>query len=401
LVSVAQTALDIGELVEGVGLLAVARILADHLGKGLAGIVQIALRQIYLAQPILSITRIIALRIATQEGVERHFGLLEITQAHLFKGGFIEQLLALRIGFCRRRVAGLSLGGRRRCAGGKCGQSRINILLAIKLIRFHLLEAILLLFEQATQHGYFLRHLIQLKQKLGRCREASRGRTGIRQTRSLLLRIIAGVTRPFHHRYLSQSRDRQQQTTQRESLIPFHVTSYCLLAQFNATVLSPCFFGGANNSRLLFTVGDQLELGRGHALQNQVALNGSGTTLAQSHVVLTGATLVGVTFQNNAVALSFQVLGVNVQSAHGFRLQVGAVELEVEGGDGAQSGFFAAQATVSTGGSASAVTGVRVYRAGTGSVTTLGGTTNHNAESDNQSCQFAELDNFHHRLLIN
>src|SRR5690606_7118284 len=160
-------------------------------------------------------------------------------------------------------------------------------------------------------------------------------------------------------------RDRQQQTTQRESLIPFHVTSYCLLAQFNATVLSPCFFGGANNSRLLFTVGDQLELGRGHALQNQVALNGSGTTLAQSHVVLTGAAHVGAILQNTAVALSFQFIGVTVHSSHGLRLQVGVDELELEGGDDAQRGFFAAQATVSTGGRASAVSGVLVYRAGT------------------------------------
>src|SRR5690606_39937063 len=113
-------------------------------------------------------------------------------------------------------------------------------------------------------------------------------RTGIRPTLAQLRRTVAAVTRPVQHRYVSQSRDRQQQTTQRESLIPFHVTSYCLLAQFNATVLSPCFFGGANNRRLLFTVGDQLELGRGHALQNQVALNGRGTALAQSHDVLTG-----------------------------------------------------------------------------------------------------------------
>src|SRR5690606_9676628 len=185
--------------------------------------------------------------------------------------------------------------------------------------------------------------------------------------------------------------------------IPDTLSYDLLLAQFDATVLSPGFLAGTGNGRLLFTVGDQLQLRRGYALQNQVTLNGSRTTLTQRHVVFAGATLVGVTFQRNTVALGFQVLGMNVQRAHRFGLQLGAVELEVEGGDCAQSSFFTAgTAGISAGsGGAAAVARVRIHRASTCRVTAFGGTTNHNAESDNQSCHFAELDNFHHRLLIN
>src|SRR5690606_40493274 len=61
------------------------------------------------------------------------------------------------------------------------GKSAINILITIKLILFQLLQSMLLLFEQATQHGNFLLHLIQLLHKLALYREASRGRSGIRQ----------------------------------------------------------------------------------------------------------------------------------------------------------------------------------------------------------------------------
>src|SRR5690606_1058179 len=50
-----------------------------------------------------------------------------------------------------------------------------------------------------------------------------------------------------------------------------------LLAQFNATVLSPGLLVVTGYNRTLFTVGHQLQLSRGYALQHQVALNGLGT----------------------------------------------------------------------------------------------------------------------------
>src|SRR5690606_17715131 len=166
-----------------------------------------------------------------------------------------------------------------------------------------------------------------------------------------------------------------------------------LLAQFDAAVLSPGGLVTAGGNRTLFTVGNQLQLGWGNALQHQVALNGLGTTLAQSHVVLAGAALVGVAFQNDASAVAFQVLGVNVQSAHGFRLQIGAVVLEVEGGDGAQSGFFAQSAvnTATTG----VVAGVRIDGAFARSVAAFGRAANGHGQSQTQSGKFAEFQHFH------
>src|SRR5690606_33108420 len=186
------------------------------------------------------------------------------------------------------------------------------------------------------------------------------------------------------------------------ALIPDTLSCDLLLTQFYATVLSPGFFASASHSSFLFAVGDQLQLSGRNALQNQVALNGGCTTLTQSHVVLTSTTLIGVAFQHYAVTLRLEILGVYVQGAHGFGLQLRAVELEVESGDGAQSSFFAADATgTRRRRSGAVITSIRIDRPGAGSITALGRTANHNAESDNQSCKLAELDNFHHRLLIN
>src|SRR5574344_743008 len=115
-----------------------------------------------------------------------------------------------------------------------------------------------------------------------------------------------------------------------------------LVAQFYAAVLGPVSFAVAAGNRALFTVGHQLQLCGGNTLQHHVALDSLGTTLAQGHVVFAGTALVGVAFQNDTAAVAFQVAGVYVEGAHGFRLEVGAVELEVEGFDGAQRSFAAA-----------------------------------------------------------
>src|SRR5690606_4990373 len=191
-------------------------------------------------------------------------------------------------------------------------------------------------------------------------------------------------------------------TADNPALIPDTLSCDLLLTQFYATVLSPGFFASASNSCFLFTVGNQFQLSGRYALQNQVTLYGGRTALTQSHVVLASTTLVSVAFQHYAVALGLEILGVYVQGAHGFRLQLGAVELEVESGDSTQSSFFAADAAgTSRGRSGAVVTSVRIDCASAGCIAALGRTANHNAESDNQSCKLAELDNFHHRLLIN
>ncbi|MNS44995.1 hypothetical protein D3C72_774530 [compost metagenome] len=128
-------------------------------------------------------------------------------------------------------------------------------------------------------------------------------------------------------------------------------------------------------------------------MQYQVALNGFRTTLAQCHVVLTSTTFVGVAFQNNASAVCFQVLGVNVQSAHGFWLQVRAVVFEVESGDSAQSSFFAQGAVNCT--SVCAVTSVWIYRAFTGIVAAFGRATYSYSHGQSQRSKFTKLQHFH------
>ncbi len=128
-----------------------------------------------------------------------------------------------------------------------------------------------------------------------------------------------------------------------------------------------------------------------------VALNGLGTTLAQSHVVLAGAAFVGVAFQHYALTAAFQVFRVYVQSAHGFRLQVGAVVLEVEGGDRTQSGFVAQAAVNGT--AVGAIACVRIDAAigtFTGSIAALGGATHSHSHGQSQRSKFAEFQHFHH-----
>src|SRR5690606_41938595 len=103
----------------------------------------------------------------------------------------------------------------------------------------------------------------------------------------------------------------------------------------------------------------------------------------------------GVTFQNDTVAGCLQVLGVDVQCAHGFRLQVGAVVLEVEGGDGAQSGFFAQAAVDGT--SVRTVTGVGIDGSRTFAriIAALGGTADGNSHGQSERSKLTEFQHFH------
>ncbi|MNY29166.1 hypothetical protein D3C86_1631930 [compost metagenome] len=99
-------------------------------------------------------------------------------------------------------------------------------------------------------------------------------------------------------------------------------------------------------------------------------------------------------FQDDASAVGLQVAGVNVQSAHGFRLQVGAVVLEEEGGDGAQGGLFTVQAAID-GTGVGAVASVRIDCTFASSITALGGATYGNCHSQSQRSKFADFQHFH------
>ncbi|RMS63822.1 hypothetical protein ALP65_01121 [Pseudomonas aeruginosa] len=106
---------------------------------------------------------------------------------------------------------------------------------------------------------------------------------------------------------------------------------------------------------------------------------------------------VGFVFQHYALTAAFQVFRVYVQSAHGFRLQVGAVVLEVEGGDRTQSGFVAQAAVNGT--AVGAIACVRVDAAigtFTGSIAALGGATHSHSHGQSQRSKFAEFQHFHH-----
>ncbi|MNJ63523.1 hypothetical protein D3C77_594340 [compost metagenome] len=100
-------------------------------------------------------------------------------------------------------------------------------------------------------------------------------------------------------------------------------------------------------------------------------------------------------FQNDASAVAFQVLGVYVEGTHGFRLEVGAVVLEVEGGDCAQSSFFAHAAVNGT--SVRTVASVRIdsARAFAGIVAALGGTANSDSHGQSQRGELTEFQHFH------
>ncbi|MNN80597.1 hypothetical protein D3C81_1973460 [compost metagenome] len=84
---------------------------------------------------------------------------------------------------------------------------------------------------------------------------------------------------------------------------------------------------------------------------------------------------------------------MNVQSAHGFWLQVRAVVFEVEGGDCAQGGFFA-QGTVNSA-SVGTVASVRVNSAFASVVTALRGATYSYSHGQSQRSKFTKLQHFH------
>src|SRR5690606_18672593 len=206
-------------------------------------------------------------------------------------------------------------------------------------------------------------HLLQLHEEHALRRRRSRspalsiGTTIIRPRRRRIPRAARGASRLiFDYWHLCRCEQRQAKYNKGQSMAVLE--HGLLLAQLYTAVLSPGLLVVTHGNRTLFAVGNQFQLSWGNTLQNQVTLYGLGTTLTQSHVVLASTTLVGVAFQNDTVAGSLQILGMDVQSTHGFRLQIGAVVFEVERSDGAQSSFFAHAAVDGT--SVRTVTGVRI-----------------------------------------
>ena len=89
--------------------------LAD-LGKGLSGCLQITLGQIHFAQPILRVTRVLAVGITIEKGAERLRRLVEVLGLDQVEGSVVIEFFLGRI---TRLGAGLLLCGRwRRGATG-------------------------------------------------------------------------------------------------------------------------------------------------------------------------------------------------------------------------------------------------------------------------------------------
>src|SRR5690606_557142 len=145
----------------------------------------------------------------------------------------------------------------------------------------------------------FLLHLLQLHEQLalrrGRSRSPAHGVGAARTVTRGRLPAVTGAT--FHHFNLSLRQKRQAESQYSQSTAARSHDE--LLTQFDATVLSPGLLIAAHGHCTLFAVGNQFQLALSNALQNQVALNSLRATLAQSHVVLTGAALISMVFQND------------------------------------------------------------------------------------------------------
>lgn len=96
-VGMAQAALDVGQLVERIRHLVVLGIELADLGESLACALQVTLGKVDLAQPVLGIARILAVRVFAQERGEGLAGLVEILGLDQVEGCIVIQLLLGRI----------------------------------------------------------------------------------------------------------------------------------------------------------------------------------------------------------------------------------------------------------------------------------------------------------------
>ena len=102
-VGVTETALYVSELVQRIRHLGVLRVQLRNLGERLTCALQITFGQVDFAQPVLGITRVLAVRVFAQERGESLTGLVEILGLDQVEGCVVIELFLRRVG---RFVAG-------------------------------------------------------------------------------------------------------------------------------------------------------------------------------------------------------------------------------------------------------------------------------------------------------
>src|SRR5210317_483323 len=101
--------------------------------------------------------------------------------------------------------------------------------------------------------------------------------------------------------------------------------------EFCATVLSPCAFACTFAQGLLFAVGNYRKTLGADAQRNQIALGSQGAAFTESQVVLVGATLVAMTFDDNVdTTVRLQILGVIAENAARFGRKSELVKIEID-----------------------------------------------------------------------
>lgn len=180
LVVVTQATLDVRQLVQRVGhLLAAGVALADP-RESLAGTLQVALGQVHLAEPVLGVAGVLAVRVLAQEGIERLARLVEILALYQVEGRVVVELLLRRVArLATRRRCVVACGSRRRpigidgasrcgilCSGSATtGNPTVEVLVAFQAFLLELLDLVLLFLERATQASQLVLHLLELHEQ--------------------------------------------------------------------------------------------------------------------------------------------------------------------------------------------------------------------------------------------
>jgi len=96
-IGMAEATFDVGQLVQRIRHLVVLGIKLADLGKGLTRALQITFGKVDLAQPVLGIARVLAVRVFAQECGKCLAGLVEILGFDQVEGCIVIQLLLGRI----------------------------------------------------------------------------------------------------------------------------------------------------------------------------------------------------------------------------------------------------------------------------------------------------------------
>src|SRR5207249_4918703 len=102
-------------------------------------------------------------------------------------------------------------------------------------------------------------------------------------------------------------------------------------AEVGAAVLGPALLGVLTARRLLLAVADDRDAVGPHAVGDEVVHRGLGPAIAEGQVVFAGATLVGVTLdQDQMVGVRLEPLRIGVEHRRSFRADLGAIERKVD-----------------------------------------------------------------------